>query len=726
MKNSSLKSVGGGGHSLRQRNSRERVDSGSGLAQISLLEQVGTADSGCSIPASLGTDDSADEEGSELPSFLREGELRFIFFGGKGGVGKTTAAAASALYLARQRPDRRMLIVSTDPAHSLGDSLSQDIGDQIVPVRGVNNLYALELDAPRLLREFKSESDPIIAKIVDRGTYLDEEDIEDFLLLSLPGMDEMMAIIEIMDLAKSREYELVVVDTAPTGHTLRMLALPGEMRKWLKAMHLMMDKHRFIVMTLVGQYRPDEVDRWLVKMDKDLKRVGRLLKDIQATEFVAVTIPEEMAISETGRLVASLRKMRVPIKNVIINRVVSHDGHCPSCQQRRTEQAEPLREIEERFPDLRRLPMPLLPYQVQGLDRLTEYGQLLTGVQKVTEDWAGSPEHQVPKDMPQPLGLSVPSSRFLLFGGKGGVGKTTTAVATALYLASRFPEKRVLLFSTDPAHSVSDSLAQEVGDQITNIDGYPNLYAQEIDAQALLEEFKDEYRGAIDGVFDSFMGGRSSRVAFDTEIMDQLLDLAPPGLDEMMALMEIMELVEAQEYDLFILDTAPTGHLLRFLETPDLAREWFMTLARVLLKYRRIVSVLELNELVIKLMKQVRRVREQLVDSAETEFIAVTIPEAMGVAETERLLRSLTGLGIASRQVLINMVTPPSDCPFCSAKRWEEREYIQQLTAQYPSHHIAQTPQFSHPIRGIEALVQFGELLYRDEAGANPPFHLPL
>ena len=255
MSNSSLRSLGGGGHSLRHRNSREdTVDPASGLVQISLLEQVGMADSGCLIPASLGTDDSVDEGGSELPSFLREGELRFILFGGKGGVGKTTAAAASALYLARQRPDRRMLIVSTDPAHSLGDSLAQDIGDQIVPVRGVNNLYALELDAPRLLREFKGESDPIIAKIVDRGTYLDEEDIEDLLLLSLPGMDEMMAIIEIMDLAKSREYELVVVDTAPTGHTLRMLALPGEMRKWLKAMNLMMDKHRFIVMTLVGQY----------------------------------------------------------------------------------------------------------------------------------------------------------------------------------------------------------------------------------------------------------------------------------------------------------------------------------------------------------------------------------------------------------------------------------------------------------------------------------------
>ncbi len=656
----------------------------------------------------------------DLPSFLENQNLKFIFFGGKGGVGKTTSAAASALYLAHQKPEQKILIVSTDPAHSLGDSFAQALGDEIIPVDQTGNLFARELDAERALAEFKRKNDPVLAEIADRGTMFDRDDIHDFLALTLPGLDEVMAIIEIMELAKAQKYDLVVVDTAPAGHTVSMLQLPAEMRNWIKTLDMMMDKHRFMMRTFTGSYRPDECDRFLTKMEKDITIVEKMLKSAEGTEFVLVTIPEEMAICESERLLSTLKRLRILVKNLIVNRVMDGDGLCESCQRKQREQAQPLAEIEEKFADLHRWPVPLLPYQVQGLDRLTEYGQLLAGVKKdMAGDWTGGLEHECLEKTPQPIGLSVSSSRFLLFGGKGGVGKTTTAVATALHLASRFPGKRVLLFSTDPAHSVSDSLNQEVGDQITNIDGYPNLYAQEIDAQALLEEFKDEYRGVIDGVFDSFMGGRSSRVAFDSEIMDQLLDLAPPGLDEMMALMEIMELVEAQEYDIFILDTAPTGHLLRFLETPDLAREWFMTLARLLLKYRRIVSVVELNELVIKLMKQVRRVREQLVDSAETEFIAVTIPEAMAVAETERLLQALDALKIASRQVLINMVTPPSDCPFCSAKRREEEEYIQQLIAQYPSHHMAQTPQFSHPIRGMEELVQFGEILYRDEGGAK-------
>ena len=155
-----------------------------------------------------------------LPTFLGDRNLRFIFFGGKGGVGKTTAAAASALYLARQRPDERILAVSTDPAHSLGDSLGQDIGDEIVPIEGADNLWARELDAEKVLAEYRRENDPILAEIANRGTLFDENDIADFMRLTLPGMDEVMAIREIIALIKSGEYDLVIVDTAPTGVSL--------------------------------------------------------------------------------------------------------------------------------------------------------------------------------------------------------------------------------------------------------------------------------------------------------------------------------------------------------------------------------------------------------------------------------------------------------------------------------------------------------------------------
>ena len=207
------------------------------------------------------------------PSFL-ENERRFVLFGGKGGVGKTTSAVACALHFAEQNPNKKILLVSTDPAHSLGDSLDQQIGDRIVAVQGVENLFAQEADAERLLAEFKLTNGPILAKIADRGTYFDKDDVRNFIELSLPGMDEFMAIVELMELAKTRQYDVIVMDTAPTGHTIRLLELPELLQQWVSVLDLMMKKHRFMAETFSrSRYRPDECDRWLETLAGDAKRV---------------------------------------------------------------------------------------------------------------------------------------------------------------------------------------------------------------------------------------------------------------------------------------------------------------------------------------------------------------------------------------------------------------------------------------------------------------------
>ena len=176
-------------------------------------------------------------------SFLKNKELQFILFGGKGGSGKTTSAAATALYLA-QTTKKKILVVSTDPAPSLGDSFDVEIGNKISQIK--DNLWAIEFDAKELSEDFKKKNLEVIKTLVERGTYLDKEDIEIFEGLAVPGMDEVMAIIKIADLLETKQYDLIILDTAPTGHTKVLLSLPQAMENWLAVMNLMQEKHRFL------------------------------------------------------------------------------------------------------------------------------------------------------------------------------------------------------------------------------------------------------------------------------------------------------------------------------------------------------------------------------------------------------------------------------------------------------------------------------------------------
>lgn len=652
-----------------------------------------------------------------LPSFLGGRGLRFVFFGGKGGVGKTTAAAASVLFQARRSPDEKFLIVSTDPAHSLGDSFDQEIRGEVTAIAGVENLFALELDAQALLDRFRAEHGAVLGKIAYRGTFLDEDDIGRFLNLALPGMEEIMAIIKVMDLVNADDFDLVVVDTAPTEHTLRMLELPQEMKLWIETLDFMQQKHRYIVSALVGCYRPDDVDAFLTRMNRDLNRVQRLFRDGRISEFVAVTTPEEMCVLETERLVQRLQERRIPIQHVVINRIAPAGHACPQCEAERRAQARSLQRLRENLGHLTLREVPLLPYEVRGLQRLEEYGRFLLG---------GQPQLMCPelgtRELISPCAISLhrPSTRLVLFGGKGGVGKTTASAATAVYMADRAPGLRLLVASTDPSHSLADSFDQAIGREITAISGYNNLYAWELDTHSLLEEYKEEQRAAARDFLDAARGrSRNARVRFDFEILDQVLDLAPPGLDEMLALIEVVKAAREGKFDVVILDTAPTGHLLRFLNNPQPVREWYLTLARMTIKYQEMFRIDRLGALVARLARQIREVRAWLTDPANAEFIAVTIPEAMAIKETGRLLSSLAALDISCRQVLVNMIVPAGHCPLCTARREQDERYFRDLKMRYPAYRVARAMRQPRPVRGLDALAVFGRAIYSREDAAS-------
>ncbi|MBU0512808.1 MAG: ArsA family ATPase [Chloroflexi bacterium] len=629
------------------------------------------------------------------PSFLVDINLKLLLFGGKGGVGKTTTAAATALYRASLYSEYKILLVSTDPAHSLADSFDQPIGDEIRAIAGVPNLFALEMDAGRRLEDFKREHGEVLKTIADRGTYFDQDDIAAFFDLSLPGLDELMAVIEVADIVREGQYDLVILDTAPTGHTLRLLALPQLMEDWIRVLDLMLEKHRYMASVITRRrYCPDETDAFLEHLSADLGRLRALLSDANATEFVPVTIPEAMSIEETARLLEGLESYRLRVRTVVVNRVVTH-RECPYCQARRKGQERHLEEIKDRFSARNLVLVPLLPQEVRGQEALEMYTQAM-----LDHEPSPLPPHpQIPFSSPN-LGkgggrvrkeLVLGQQQLILFGGKGGVGKTTVAAATAIHLARGNEGKKILLFSTDPAHSLSDSLDQEIGNKVTPVAGAEGLFALEMEATELLEELKQEYLAEIDEVFDVLLGG-SFDAPFDRPVMQELISLTPPGLDELMALMKIMDFMDEEEFDCYILDLAPTGHALRFLEMPGMVRQWFITFFRLLLKYQGVVQLTRVAALLRDKSKQLRRVEQLLYNAEHCQFIAVTIPEAMAVLETGRFLHRLADLSIACRWVVVNLVVPPNECAFCYTMRDEQQQHLEESVALAPG--LIQVPLF--------------------------------
>ena len=401
-----------------------------------------------------------------VPEYFHNRDLRLILFGGKGGVGKTTMAASAALYLAQSsRSEKKVLLISTDPAHSLSDSFGIEIGDRVTPISPIHNLFAIELDASRLAGEFKAKNEAVIKKLADRGTYFDQQDIAEFFNLSLPGMDEVMAIIEIANLMRDKTYDILIIDTAPTGHTVRMLNLPKQMRKWVEVMDLMQHKHRFMSTHFTGKsHVKDECDIFLDELSSDIHRVRKLLSNSQTTRFVPVTIPEPMSIYETERMLGALEKIDVPVKEIIVNRVIESED-CKFCRLKKEDQKKPLNEIEDKFFRYNLIKVPLFPVEIQGVDGLKKLMDYLSGKSGPIE----LKKAELPDEGYGTYLKLNPDLEFILFGGKGGVGKTTLAAAAALHIAGKHPEKRILIFSTDPAHSLSDSFGIEIGDNVTPI-----------------------------------------------------------------------------------------------------------------------------------------------------------------------------------------------------------------------------------------------------------------
>lgn len=563
----------------------------------------------------------------------------------------------------------RVLVVSTDPAPSLSDAFGRVLGPEprsIATRRGL--LHGAEIDAPAALDRWLEGRRAVLERIALRGTWLDADDISRLLRLALPGIDELAALLEVSRLAGTGAYDIVIVDTAPTGHTLRMLDTPGTLRALAGVFDGMQAKHRVIVEALRGRWSPDAEDALIDEMADEGERLAGMLRNPARVTFRWITLPERMAIEETADAAAELSGRRLLLSDIIVNRITpAPSRRCAWCDARRAAEDLSVRAFRERLPDVRLIGLVERDVEPRGLRALRAIGAEMQAGAPV-DDWhrrrRTTSECRAPGRPGAPPTLGTAETRLLLFGGKGGVGKTTCAAAAAIALARRFKDRRVLLLSTDPAHSLGDALGAPVSSAGTAIHGGPrNLTVREMDAAQAFRQARQRYATAIDGWFDRLSRSGSEAVgidaAYDRRVMHGLMDLAPPGIDELTAVMEVVEAMDDRSpgaSDVIVMDTAPSGHALRLLEMPALVHDWARALMSILLKYQPVAGVGELGAVLLRMSQGLGRLRALLTDPAKTSFIAVTRPAALPREETRRLLLRLKAMQVDVPVILVNAV----------------------------------------------------------------------
>jgi len=308
----------------------------------------------------------------------------FLLFGGKGGVGKTTISAASAIWAAEQ--GRKTLIISTDPAHSLGDSLDQKLPPgETTEVKDVENLFALEINPKVNLDEYQSAMNVNPLESMPFSESLPfVEDIGDFASMNPPGIDEAMAFGKVLEFIETEsDYELIIFDTAPTGHTLRLLSLPDLLSGWigkLISIRLRLGKVFGMFKKLFSKGESDEADPFdtFKKLKNSIVNARDELKDPSKTSFVIVMISEAMALYETERLLSGLYQNEIPVSNIIVNQLFPENINCKFCQSRRNMQIKNLKEIKYIYEDgFNLLEIPLFDNEIRGYTQLKKLGEFL-------------------------------------------------------------------------------------------------------------------------------------------------------------------------------------------------------------------------------------------------------------------------------------------------------------------------------------------------------------
>ncbi|TYJ16074.1 hypothetical protein E1A91_A10G225900v1 [Gossypium mustelinum] len=330
--------------------------------------------------------------------------------------------------------------------------------------------------------------------------------------------------------------------------------------------------------------------------------------------------------------------------------------------------------------------------------------------------------------------VSGTQRKYYMLGGKGGVGKTSCAASLAVKFANN--GHHTLVVSTDPAHSLSDSFAQDLtGGMLVPVEGpdFP-LFALEINPEKAREEFRDAAKNNGGTGVKDFMDGMGLGMLAEQlgELkLGELLDTPPPGLDEAIAISKVMQFLDSPQYSMFtriVFDTAPTGHTLRLLSLPDFLDASIGKILKLREKIASATSAIksvfgqeETRQNAADKLEQLRermvKVRDLFRDTDSTEFVIVTIPTVMAVSESSRLRASLNKENVPVRRLIVNQILPPSalDCKFCAVKRKDQMRALDMIRndPELSSLKLIQSPLVDMEIRGVPALKFMGDIVWK-------------
>ncbi len=611
----------------------------------------------------------------------------FIFFSGKGGVGKTTMACTTAVRHADS--GKRVLIVTTDPASNLSDVFETPIGHKITAIESVPNLWGMEIDADQATEEYKDQAlAPVREVFPEAMVEVMEEQMSGPCTVEIAAFDRFTDFLDVPEVDNIR-FDTVIFDTAPTGHTLRLIELPVE---WSQSID---EAAQGSGQTCIGPVAAIQDSKF------KYERAIATMRDPSQTRFIFVLQPEATSIKETKRAIDELQKLDIASHEIIINGILPpEEVENPLYSTRITMQNRYLSQIESELP-LKSQRMYLLDGEVKGVERLRTVASVLFDQQSVASALNGAgqanPTHQPLSDVAQILETVVPrpgQPRTIFFAGKGGVGKTVASCTTALWLAEQ--GYKTLLLTTDPAAHLGDVLGTSVGNDVEPVEGMANLWAANIDPKAAAKVYVDRI------MTDARERGRTPEAL---RVMEE--ELNSPCTEEMAAFDRFIEYATEDDWEAVVFDTAPTGHTLRLLELP---LDWSAQLDVKVFSSAEAVTVDDIAR------QRFEQVIDMMRDPNKSTFAFVMYPEATPILEAYRASEELATLDIPTGLVFANYVLPPEACttPFSRARRAMQERYLVDIVDRF-NVPIVEIPLLEGEVSGLDQLESLSQRLYGNQ-----------